>query len=226
MARAYIGATDWSDIFWSLHIDGGAVRHRRVGSPRRGYGILADGFILKNAVIRRGRCFSFFGSFPSVRWRLEFLALEYMDARREGRPRPDQRSAGLLWDELSGHRLSDRGRPCERHAGRSIARRKSVLDDIETKGWHFDRLNGQLHWQGDEVRLSHAELHEGAALVSGEILYRPNEHKRNSTLPALGLRSKRSKVYRPPHCPLAGSLISASMAAGPFGRLWRKAICM
>ena len=33
-----------------------------------------------------------------------------------------------------------------------------ILDDIHTKGLHFDRMSGELHLARDEVRLSHAEL--------------------------------------------------------------------
>ena len=49
------------------------------------------------------------------------------------------------------------------------------FEEIQTKGLHFDRLGGELHFAHDEVRLSRAELRRDTGRVAGEILYRPHE---------------------------------------------------
>ena len=81
-----------------------------------------------------------------------------------------------------------------------------VLDDIETKGWHFDRFNGQLHWQQGEIHLSHAELHEGAALVAGDILYRPNEQQTEFNLTGTGIALEKIKALQTASLPVGGQL--------------------
>jgi len=44
-----------------------------------------------------------------------------------------------------------------------------VLAEIQVKGLHFDRLSGQLHWAGDSVQLTGAELRQGAGRITGDL---------------------------------------------------------
>ena len=62
------------------------------------------------------------------------------------------------------------------------------FEDIQTKGLHFDRLGGELHFAHDEVRLSHAELRRDTGRVAGDILYHPHEENIEFNLTGAGIQ--------------------------------------
>ena len=94
-----------------------------------------------------------------------------MEARIENASADDVESLMAVKYPASGringtiHASGTRGAP--------ILDAKVTVDNIEVKGWHFDRFSGELHWRQDEIRLDHAELRGGLGMVAGDILYRP-----------------------------------------------------
>jgi translocation and assembly module TamB len=90
-----------------------------------------------------------------------------------------------------------------------------VINDIEVRGWHFDRFSGELHWQQDEVRLSHAELRGSTGVVAGDILYRPDEQQTEFNITGTGIALERVKALQTPSLPVGGRLDFALRGSGP-----------
>jgi translocation and assembly module TamB len=91
-----------------------------------------------------------------------------------------------------------------------------VVDDIEVRGWHFDRFGGELHWQHDEVRLSHAELRGPTGTVSGDILYQPNEQQTEFNITGTGISLERIKALQTPSLPVGGRVDFDVRGSGPL----------
>jgi len=91
-----------------------------------------------------------------------------------------------------------------------------ILEDIQTKGLHFDRLGGNLHFARDEIRLSRAELRRDTGRVSGEILYRPKEETTEFNLTGSGILLDKIQALQNPSLPLAGKLDFAVRGSGPL----------
>ena len=90
-----------------------------------------------------------------------------------------------------------------------------MIDDIEARGWHFDRFSGQLHWQHDEVRLSHAELRGNTGMVAGDVLYRPDEQQTEFNITGTGIALEKIKALQTPSLPVAGRLDFNLKGSGP-----------
>ena len=90
------------------------------------------------------------------------------------------------------------------------------VEDIEAMGWHFDRLTGQLHWQRDEVRLSHSELRGGMGLVAGDFLYRPQEQQTEFNITGTGIALEKIKGLQTPSLPVAGQFAFHLRGSGPL----------
>ena len=90
-----------------------------------------------------------------------------------------------------------------------------TLENIQTKGLHFDRLGGALHFAHDEVRLSHAELGRDAGRVTGDILYRPQEENIEFDLTGAGIQLDKIQALQNTSLPLAGRLDFALRGGGP-----------
>ncbi len=90
-----------------------------------------------------------------------------------------------------------------------------ILDDIENKGMHFDRLSGNLHIARDEIRLSRGELQRDKGRVSGEIVYRPKEETTEFNLTGTGILLDKIQALQNPSLPLAGKLDFALRGSGP-----------
>ena len=90
-----------------------------------------------------------------------------------------------------------------------------TLENIQTKGLHFDRLGGALHFARDEVRLSHAELGRDAGRVTGDILYRPQEENIEFDLTGAGIQLDKIQALQNTSLPLAGRLDFALRGGGP-----------
>jgi translocation and assembly module TamB len=90
-----------------------------------------------------------------------------------------------------------------------------ILDDIETKGLHFDRMSGNLHLARDEVRLSRGELRRDTGRVSGEILYRPKEETTEFNLSGTGILLEKIQALQNSSLPLVGRLDFALRGSGP-----------
>ena len=91
-----------------------------------------------------------------------------------------------------------------------------VVDDIEVRGWHFDRFRGELHWQRDEVQLSHAELSGAPGVVSGDILYRPDEQQTEFNITGTGISLEKIKALQTPSLPVGGRLDFDVRGSGPL----------
>jgi translocation and assembly module TamB len=90
-----------------------------------------------------------------------------------------------------------------------------TLEDIKTKGLHFDRLGGALHFARDEVRLSHAELRRDAGRVAGDLFYRPKEEEIQFNLTGAGIQLDKIQALQNTALPLAGRLDFALQGSGP-----------
>ncbi len=91
-----------------------------------------------------------------------------------------------------------------------------ILDDIQTKGLHFDRMSGELHLARDEVRLSHAELGRDSGRVAGDLLYRPKEGTTEFNLTGSGILLEKIQALQNPSLALAGKLDFAVRGSGPL----------
>ncbi len=91
-----------------------------------------------------------------------------------------------------------------------------ILDDIQTKGLHFDRMSGELHLARDEIRLSHAELGRDSGRVSGDLLYRPKEGTTEFNLTGSGILLEKIQALQNPSLALAGKLDFAVRGSGPL----------
>ena len=91
-----------------------------------------------------------------------------------------------------------------------------ILEEAETKGFHFDRLAGQLHLAHDEYRLSHAELQRGSGRVAGDLLYRPAEQEVEFNLTGAGIPLEKFPALRTPMLPVAGLLEFNVRGSGPL----------
>jgi len=91
-----------------------------------------------------------------------------------------------------------------------------ILDEIQTKGLHFDRMSGNLHLARDEVRLSHAELGRDSGRVLGDVLYRPMEGTTEFNLTGNGIQLDKIQALQNPSLPVAGKLDFALRGSGPL----------
>src|SRR5271155_980991 len=90
-----------------------------------------------------------------------------------------------------------------------------TLENIQTKGLHFDRLGGALHFARDEVRLSHAELRRDTGRVAGGIFYHPQEENIEFNLTGAGIELDKIQALQNTAMPLAGRLDFALPGSGP-----------
>jgi translocation and assembly module TamB len=94
-----------------------------------------------------------------------------------------------------------------------------VFADIETKGWHFDSLSGQLRWEHGEARLSHAELREGSGIVAGDLLYRPDDERTEFNFTGTGIALEKVRQLQSASLPIAGQLSFHLQGSGPIRAL-------
>lgn len=90
------------------------------------------------------------------------------------------------------------------------------VDDVEVRGWHFDRFSGQLHWQSDEVRLSHAELRGSTGVVAGAVLYRPDEQLTEFNITGTGIALEKIKALQTASLAVGGRLDFNLRGSGPL----------
>jgi translocation and assembly module TamB len=91
-----------------------------------------------------------------------------------------------------------------------------VLDDFDTKGVHFDRLSGQLHWTGDEIRLTGADLRQAAGRVTGDFLYRPQDQTTEFNLAGSDISLSGIQALQTASLPIAGQLAFNLKGSGPL----------
>lgn len=91
-----------------------------------------------------------------------------------------------------------------------------VYEDIETKGFHFDRLSGQLHAEQDGVRLSGAELRKGPGRVAGDFLYRFQNQEAMFDVTGTGIALDKFPELQTAALPIAGQLNFSLRGSGPL----------
>jgi translocation and assembly module TamB len=90
------------------------------------------------------------------------------------------------------------------------------VDDIEVRGWHFDRFSGELHWQRDEVSVSHAELSGRTGVVAGDFLYRQDSQQTEFNITGTGISLDKIKALQSPSLPVGGRLDFDVRGSGPL----------
>jgi translocation and assembly module TamB len=91
-----------------------------------------------------------------------------------------------------------------------------VVEDIEVRGWRFDRFSGQLHWQRDEVQFSHAQLRSGIGLVAGDFLYRPDEQQTEFNITGAEIALEKIGSLQSGSLPVGGRLDFSLRGGGPL----------
>jgi translocation and assembly module TamB len=90
-----------------------------------------------------------------------------------------------------------------------------VLDDIDAKGFRFDKLSGQVHLTHDEIRLSRAELRRDTGRVAGDVLYRPTDQTTEFNLSGSGIPLEKFSALQKSSMPIAGQLNFNLRGEGP-----------
>ncbi len=81
-----------------------------------------------------------------------------------------------------------------------------VLAQIQLKGVHFDQLSGQLHWEGDDVRLTGADLRQGAGRITGDVTYHPHAETAEFNLAGRAIPLEGIDALKNASLPIAGQL--------------------
>jgi translocation and assembly module TamB len=175
-----------------------------------------DGFSLKNALVKRGAAtvglnlvmqldgdWSFV---PSSRWSL--------DAETQHAPSHDlQAVVGTNYPVtavLSG----------TMHGGGTSAApfldSHVVLEDIETKGFHFDRFSAELYFARDEIKMTDVELRRDSGRASGNILYHPQERTIEFNVTGTGILLSKIQALQSASLPVGGQLEFSLRGNGPI----------
>jgi translocation and assembly module TamB len=91
-----------------------------------------------------------------------------------------------------------------------------ILEEVEAKGFRFDRLAGRLHLAHDEYRLLHAELQRGSGHVAGDLLYRPVKQEVEFNLHGAGIPLEKFSALQTSVLPVAGLLEFNARGSGPL----------
>ena len=91
-----------------------------------------------------------------------------------------------------------------------------VLADIVLKGLHFDRLSGQLHWAGDDVQLTGADLRQGAGRITGDFTYHPHAETAEFNLAGRAIALEGIDALKNASLPIAGQLEFNLQGSGPL----------
>lgn len=175
-----------------------------------------DGFVLKNAVVRRGDStvaldlsLEFGGDWdfsPGDRWTL--------DARIEHASGQDVQSIlGTNYPlvvSLSGnlHGAGTRAAP--------VIDADFVATDIAAQSWQIDRLSGAFHWDHDLVSLSRADLRERFGTVAGDFSYRPAGQRVDFNLTGSAISLERVRALQTASLPVGGRLDFHLRGGGPL----------
>ena len=175
-----------------------------------------DGFRLTNTTMMRGQTSATLNLWLNFNgdWNFANTSPWTLDARVENASGEDVQAVigtsypatGHIGGEIHGG--GTRGAP--------VLDANLVVNDIEARGWHFDRFSGQLHWQRDEVRLSHAELRGSTGVVAGDILYRPDEQQTEFNITGTGIALEKIKALQSPSLPVGGRLDFDLRGSGPL----------
>lgn len=175
-----------------------------------------DDFRLTKAVVQRGRTSANFdlalrldgdwGFLPESAWTLQ--------ARVQHAPTEDLQAIFETSYPVTGYLSGDfRGGGTR---ASPVLDASLALDDIETRGMHFDRLSGHLHIQQDEFRLSGAELRRDTGRITGDVLYRPQDQQTEFDLTGRGISLDKIGALESASLPIAGQLDFELRGSGPL----------
>ena len=175
-----------------------------------------DLFRLTNAVIRRGSSsaklalsMGFDGDWnflPESPWSLEANVQHISSDDLQALSQTNYPVRGFMSGELRG--TGTREAP--------LLDSNVTFEEIETRGFHFDRLTGQLHVQSDEVRFSSAELRKDSGRIAGDVLYRPQEKDVTFDLAGSGIELSSIRELQTSTMPAAGQFEFKLRGNGPL----------
>ncbi len=90
-----------------------------------------------------------------------------------------------------------------------------VFEEINARGFRFDRLAGQLHLAHDEYRITRADLRAGPGRVTGDFDYHPAEQEAEFNLVGSGIPLEKFSALQNPSLPVAGRLEFSLQGHGP-----------
>lgn len=174
-----------------------------------------DDFHLRNAVVRRGRTSAQITLALELNGKWSFLPSNTwsLDARLDHSPTQDLQEILEMNYPVNGFLTGDF------HGSGTRAQPTLdgpfVLENIDAKNIHFDRLSGRLHFAPDEIRLSNAALSRGTARVAGNIaIHRPGLTT-EFDLAGTGIALQQVREIQNPSVPVAGEL-NFSLRGGGF----------
>ena len=91
-----------------------------------------------------------------------------------------------------------------------------VLAQIQLKGLHFDQLSGRLHWQGDEVRFTEADLRQGPGRITGNLTYHPHAASAEFDLAGRNIPLEEIDALKNASLPVSGQLEFNLRGSGPL----------
>ncbi|HUJ83500.1 MAG TPA: hypothetical protein VLW83_16560, partial [Candidatus Acidoferrales bacterium] len=175
-----------------------------------------DGFLLKNATLRRADATSTLNlslKFPG-NWNFLPTSAWSLSAKIDRASGDDLQSVLRtnypLAVELSGDIRGGGTRAAP------IIDANFVAENIDLLHWHADRLSGELHWEQDLIKLSHAELRESFGTVAGDVSYQPAELRAEFDLSGRAISLDRIKPLQTPSLPVAGRLDFSLHGSGPL----------
>ena len=169
--------------------------------------------------MRRGAAAATVKPFTTVRWRLEFPALQFLDVECPHRTRLCERRAGHSENYVPYLRLTERRKSRQAAARAAPANSDAttiMAEAIDASGWNFNHFEGQLHWQHDEARLSHGELVGDFGTFAGNILYRPEAQEAEFDINGTGISLDKVKKLQTPSMPLRGRADFTLRGKGPL----------
>jgi translocation and assembly module TamB len=90
-----------------------------------------------------------------------------------------------------------------------------VLEDIDTKGYHFDRFGAELHFAHDEISMTNAQLRRDTGRASGDIVYHPREQTAEFNVSGTAILLSQIRALQGTSLPIGGQLEFAIHGSGP-----------
>jgi translocation and assembly module TamB len=91
-----------------------------------------------------------------------------------------------------------------------------AVDNVEAKGFQFDRLSGQLRVRPDEIRVDSVQLRKDMSSITGNLLYRPQENELDFAVAGANFPLERIGAIQSASLPLAGLLDFDMRGHGPL----------
>ena len=94
-----------------------------------------------------------------------------------------------------------------------------AVRDIETRGWHFDSLTGQLHWEHGAMRLSGGDLRGNGGVITGDVAYWPLERQAEFNVTGKGIDVGKIQALQTASVPVGGQFSFDLRGSGPLRAL-------